>query len=233
MIPLYHDLTDETVLIFGGGSVGARKARRFVAEARVVVVSPAFDASLIDAVSGDGDNAAHSHAAGDAADRLNLVRAAPTPAAIEGWIVRASPALVVAATDDSEVNDAIESAAERAGVLINRTDVSGGRRAGSVVVPGTVEDGPVRVAISTGGASPALTRVLRERIGAEIEGAGAMAELSGSLRTELRERPLDPDERRAAIRAVVRSDRVWKALQEGRSKARKEAAKVIEEVIDG
>ncbi len=42
MIPLYHDFSDETVLIFGGGPVGARKARRFAAEARVVVVSPEF-----------------------------------------------------------------------------------------------------------------------------------------------------------------------------------------------
>jgi len=40
VIPLFHDFTDETVLVFGGGPVGARKARRFAAEADVVVVSP-------------------------------------------------------------------------------------------------------------------------------------------------------------------------------------------------
>ncbi|MCL7417130.1 MAG: NAD(P)-dependent oxidoreductase, partial [Halalkalicoccus sp.] len=28
MIPLLHDFTDRTVLVFGGGRVGARKARR-------------------------------------------------------------------------------------------------------------------------------------------------------------------------------------------------------------
>ncbi|MDR9382052.1 MAG: NAD(P)-dependent oxidoreductase, partial [Natronomonas sp.] len=44
MIPLYHDFTDETVLVFGGGPVGARKARRFAREAAVVVVSPEFAA---------------------------------------------------------------------------------------------------------------------------------------------------------------------------------------------
>ncbi|SNR25368.1 precorrin-2 dehydrogenase/sirohydrochlorin ferrochelatase family protein [Halorubrum vacuolatum] len=229
MIPLYHDFVDETVLIFGGGSVGARKARRFAAEARVVVVSPTFDESLIE-LSREG-SAGNSDA--DIADSLTLVRAAPEAGAIDGWIDRVSPALVVAATDDPTINDAIEAVTEREGVLINRTDVSGGRRPGSVVVPGTVEDGPISVAISTGGTSPALTRVLRERIGTEIDGAGEMAALSGSIRTELQERSIDPDERRAAVRAVVRSDRVWKALQEGRSKGRKEAEKVIEEVLHG
>ncbi|MFC6772099.1 NAD(P)-dependent oxidoreductase, partial [Halorubrum pallidum] len=37
MIPLYHDFTGETVLVIGGGGVGARKASRFADEARVVV----------------------------------------------------------------------------------------------------------------------------------------------------------------------------------------------------
>ncbi|MFC6768071.1 NAD(P)-dependent oxidoreductase, partial [Natrinema soli] len=39
MIPLLHDFTNATVLVFGGGHVGARKARRFAREARVLVVS--------------------------------------------------------------------------------------------------------------------------------------------------------------------------------------------------
>lgn len=42
MIPLVHDLSDETVVVFGGGPVGARKAHRFAREARTVVVSPEF-----------------------------------------------------------------------------------------------------------------------------------------------------------------------------------------------
>ncbi len=217
MIPLYHDFTDETVLVFGGGSVGARKARRFADEARVIVVSPTFAPSLTD----------------HRTRRIELVRAVPAVTDVSDWIDRASPALVVAATDDAAVNAAVAETAGRAGALVNRTDASGGRRLGSVVVPGTVEDDPVSVAVSSGGTSPALTKVLRERIEAEIDGAGAMAELSGSLREELKSRAVEPTRRREAIRAVVRSDRVWKGLQEGRSKGRQEAEKVIEEVLRG
>lgn len=219
MIPLYHDFTGETVLVFGGGAVGTRKALRFVDESQVVVVSPVFDERLIDLAE-------------DAHPETELVRAAPDADAVRDWINRLSPALVVAATDDAAVNAAAESAALAEGILVNRTDVSGARDVGSVVVPATVDDDPVRVALSTGGASPALSKSLRERIEAEIEGAGAMAELSGELRSELQDRGVDSETRRRAIRRVVRSDRVWKGLQKGRSNARQEADSVIEEVLN-
>ena len=219
MIPLYHDLADETVLVVGGGAVGRRKALGFAEETRVVVVSPSFDDELRTVAAADRSS-------------IGLVRAAPDAETVPEWIDRVAPALVVAATDDRAVNAAAEAAALEAGVLVNRTDVSGGRDPGSVVVPATVSDDPVRVAISTGGRSPALSKALRERIGSEIEGAGAMAELSGELREELSEAGVDPAVRREAIRRVVRSEGVWKGLQKGRSKARNEAKNVIEEVVD-
>ena len=233
MTPLFHDFDGATVLVFGGGSVGARKARRFAAESRVVVVSPRFHESLVSAATETQPTDSDRPNELDRSNGLELVRASPDPADVREWISRASPALAVAATDDPAVNAAIEAAALSADVLVNRTDRSGEREPGSVVVPATIEDGSVRVAISTGARSPALSKALRERIEAEIEGAGAMADLSGTLREELRERGVNPDQRRAAIRAVVRSEPVWKALQEGGSKGRKEAEKVIEEVIHG
>ncbi|WP_049983049.1 bifunctional precorrin-2 dehydrogenase/sirohydrochlorin ferrochelatase [Halorubrum sp. BV1] len=224
MIPLYHDLTGETVLVVGGGSVGARKAARFADEARVVVVSPTFDDRLTDLAGGDAGRGG-----------VELVRAAPDADAVGDWIDRFEPILAVAATDDEAVNAAVETAADERDIMINRTDVStdpdATRDANSVVVPATVDDGPVRIALSTGGASPALAKALRERIETEIEGAGAMASLSGELRTELKERGIAPETRRNAIRRVVRSDGVWKALQKGRSYGRREADSVIEEVL--
>lgn len=238
MIPLVHDFSGETVLVFGGGSVGTRKASRFVGEARVVVVSPTFDERLVEiAAAGDGGSTDDGGSTGDGGSAdddgstVDLVRAAPNAASVHAWVDRASPALVVAATDDAAINAAAEAAARERGALVNRTDESGDRDPGSVVVPATVADDPIRVAISTGGESPALAKALRERIEAEIEGAGAMAELSGALRTELQARDVEPDIRREAVRAVVRSPRVWKGLQEGESKGRHEAERVIEEMI--
>jgi precorrin-2 dehydrogenase/sirohydrochlorin ferrochelatase len=211
MIPLLHDFSDETVLIFGGGSVGARKARRFAREAAVIVVSPTF----ADTEFGNADR----------------VREAPDADGVREWIARADPALVVAATDDGDLNAAIESAARDAGALINRTDEHGGRDPDSVVVPATVRDDPVVVSISTGGASPALSRYLRERIEAEIDGAGAMATLTGELRDDLQARGVPADRRRAAVREVVRSTRVWTNLDRGSTKARQAAEDVTDDVM--
>ncbi len=208
MIPLLHDFAGERVLVFGGGPVGARKARRFAREARVVVVSPAF----ADADFGAG----------------TLVRAAPAPDDVGGWLDRVGPALVVAATDDPAVNAAIEATATERDVLVNRADESGTRRPGSVVVPATVRDDPVVVAVATGGRSPALSRHLRERLEPVVENAGAMAALTGDLRDDLREWPAD--QRRAAVRAVVRSEAVWEALDAPDADAQAVAAEVVADV---
>ncbi|MFC7234314.1 precorrin-2 dehydrogenase/sirohydrochlorin ferrochelatase family protein [Halosegnis marinus] len=211
MIPLLHDFAGETVLVFGGGPVGARKARRFAREARVVVVAPEF----ADADFGGAER----------------VREAPAPDEVGGWLDRTDPALVVAATDDGALNARVESEARGRGVLVNRTDEHGGRDAGSVVVPATVRDGDVVVSISTGGASPALSKHLRERIESELADAGAMADLTGELRDRLQREGVAPEKRRAAVRSVVENDRVWKHLGEGASKAAQEADAVVDGVV--
>jgi len=211
MIPLLHDFSGATVLVVGGGSVGARKARRFAREADVIVLGPAFG----DREFGDSE----------------LVRAAPDPAEIGEWVERTEPALVVAATDDEAVNEAAAAAARDRGALVNRADRSGSRDAGSVVVPATVRDDPVVAAVATGGTSPALSRHLRREVESELEGAGAMAELTGELRSELKANVDDPDARRAAIGAVVQSSRVWKALRTGDPNARQVARDVINEEL--
>ncbi|MFO7833509.1 MAG: bifunctional precorrin-2 dehydrogenase/sirohydrochlorin ferrochelatase [Halohasta sp.] len=211
MIPLYHDFSGARVLVFGGGPVGARKARRFAREADVVTVSPAF-------VDGFDEPALAA---------VDRVRAAPDPADAVDWVDRVDPALVVAATDDSALNRAAAEAARDYGALVNRADQSGERDVDSVVVPATVRDDPVSVAISTGGESPALARYLRQRIESEIEDAGAMAALSGRLRSDLKAAGVPPADRRAAVRSVVRSSSVWKALHTRTSNPEKEAERVM------
>lgn len=214
MIPLIHDFTGQRVLVFGGGPVGARKARRFAREARTVVISPAFaDRSFGDA---------------------QLVRAAPSADDVDGWIDRANPALVVAATDDTAVNDAVERAARRVGSLYVRADRSSGTDSTAdpqrVRTPATVTDGPVVVSVSTSGRAPAVSRELRRRIEPEIDGAGRLAETVADLRAELK-RTTPPDERRGALRAVVQSPAVWKGLRTGKSNDSEEARRIVDRYV--
>ncbi|MDY6819151.1 MAG: bifunctional precorrin-2 dehydrogenase/sirohydrochlorin ferrochelatase [Halobacteriales archaeon] len=213
MQPLFHDLSGQWVLVFGGGPVGARKARRFAREADVLVISPAFS---------DEDF-------GDA----HQVRAAPDPTEVAVWFERTEPTLAVAATDDPALNAAIAETARTRSVLINRTDTHGSPGPNGVVTPATVRDDPVVVAIATGGTSPALSRELRRRLESELAGAGKMAELTGDLRESLQDRDLSTSQRHAAIRAVVRSQAVWTALRTGDSNPRNEAERVIEETLQG
>lgn len=195
MIPLAHDLSDETVVVVGGGSVGARRARTFGAEARVVVVSPAFPAA--------------EYGGADRVDR------AVAPAEASTLVDEYDPAVVVCATDDPAVNDAVARAARSRGALVNRADEAGGRPAGEVAVPATTSDGDVRAALTTGGACPALARVLRERVEREVDGAGLVADAAGRLRADLRDDGVGPDRRRDAVRAAVRDDEVWSAARDG------------------
>ena len=214
MIPLVHDFDGEVVLVFGGGTVGARKARRFAREARVVVVSPVF----ADADFGPSE----------------LVRAAPAPEDVPTWLAAADPALVVAATDDGALNAAVERHAHAAGVLVNRADRAGGREPGSVVVPATVEDGPVSVAVTTGGTSPAVSRRLRRELESVIEGAGLVTSVVSEIRADLKGRDLDPSTRRDAARTVADSSAVWAAARAGEERrVREEAERVVAAALDG
>ncbi|EMA27451.1 precorrin-2 dehydrogenase/sirohydrochlorin ferrochelatase family protein [Halobiforma nitratireducens] len=230
MIPLLHDFSNATVLVFGGGPVGARKARRFSREADVVVVSPAFVADFDDLESAgprsDGDDC-HGSTDADAIGTVHRVRAAPDPDDIDGWLKRTDPALVVAATDDGQLNEAIVEAARDRDVLVNRADRSGGRDPGSVVVPATIRDDPVVVAVATGGTAPALSKHLRQELEESIDGAGEVARLCDTLRTELRSRNASPAQRREVVSRVASSSEVWTTLRSGDSNRQQ----VIEDVL--
>ena len=210
MIPLLHDFADERVLVVGGGPVGARKARRFDAEARVVVVS----ADFADADFGGAE----------------LIRSSLEPGEVDDWFDRLEPALAIAATDDAALNDAVTSAARRRGILHNRADRAGAdREVGSVVVPATVRDDPVCVAVATGGRAPALSRYLREELEPSIEGAGAMAEVLGGVREECKRRGVPEHDRRRIVREAARAPELWTALRSGDENHEQ----VIEDVLEG
>ena len=73
--------------------------------------------------------------------------------------------LVVAATDDRGVNEAVYRDAEAAGVWVNGADDP---EHCSFTLPSVVRRGSLLVTVSTGGRSPALARWLRERLEEEI-----------------------------------------------------------------
>ncbi len=137
--PLFIDLRDRLVVVVGGGMVAWRKVEALRrAGARVRVIAP----EVVERIEQD--------------EGLEVVRRGYEPGDLDGaW-------LVIAATDDEETNVAVSKDAESRRVFCNVVDQPG---LCSFIVPSVVEKGPIKIAISTGGVSPAFSKKMRIRIG--------------------------------------------------------------------
>ena len=102
--------------------------------------------------------------------------------------------LGIAATDVRQVNQQIFHEAEELGVVLNVVDDA---ELCAFIAPSIVERGPVTVAISTGGASPALARKLRETLADSpaLEWAD-LAHVLSKARKELKKRGVAVDPQR-------------------------------------
>ena len=104
-------------------------------------------------------------------------------------------ALVIAADVGLALGEAVSRAAQARGILVN---VSDRPELCSFIMPAVIDRAPVILAISTGGASPALARRLREMLDAIVpRRLGALAALAGEFRVRVRRRIPDPLTRRA------------------------------------
>jgi precorrin-2 dehydrogenase / sirohydrochlorin ferrochelatase len=169
-------------LVVGGGSVAARKARGLLAAgARVTVVAPVVNDAVVSlTVGARGAAAGSGHPSpSEEAPTLGIERR-PYEA---GEAARYD--LVATATGRPEVDRAVVADAVAAGVLVNSAD---GASPGTIQLPAVHRDGPVTVAVSTGGASPALARWLRDRAAASIPpGVATIAVLLDEARVAMRQ----------------------------------------------
>ena len=199
MLPLFHDFEGRRVVIVGGGSVALRKVRTFAREADVTVIAPEFADGFADLEC--------------TLKRRELKRDDAPEVVADAY-------LVVPATDDGDLNDALAEAAREAGCLVNRVD-----ERGDVVTPSRAESDRVTVAISTDGASPAMSKYLRKQIEPLLERADPMVALQAELREELQSADqLPPSKRREALWAVLEDEGVWEFLEDGREDDARERA---------
>ena len=137
--PIYLKLSGRRCVIFGGGGIAEGKLPKLIdSGAQVTVVSPQVT-SVIKSLADTGTVqwTPREYQSGD----------------LEGSF------LAIAATNDRLVNQQIAMEAERLSVVLNVVDDPD---LCAFIAPSVVERGSVTVAISTGGASPALARKLRE-----------------------------------------------------------------------
>lgn len=198
-------------LVIGGGNVAVRKAVALLdAGAVVTAISPKFHEEFYTL----SQNSA-----------LTLVERPYQPGDLEGAF------LVVSATDSTQVNYQVYQEALQRGCLVNVVDDP---QHSNFIVPAVVRRGEVAAAVTTGGASPALARRLREGLEDWLRpGYGELAQILGELRPELIRRFSAGSERLEAALCLVDSDLLDILERDGLEAGRSYASKLLEQFSGG
>ncbi len=184
----------------GGGDIAWRKTNMLLkAQARVRVIAPALCAELAEALSQQRIEYINRHFEDDDINACTLV---------------------ISATDDKKVNARVASVAEAHNIPVNVVDQPALCR---FIVPSIVDRSPIVIAVSSGGASPVLARLLRARIEAFVPAAyGRLAELAMTYRDKIKQRFNSTDERRRFWDNVL-TGRVTELMLAGKSTEAREA----------
>jgi precorrin-2 dehydrogenase / sirohydrochlorin ferrochelatase len=198
-------LADRCVVVIGGGSVALRKIEGLIqagAKPRVIALKPSIDVAAL-----------------AAAQQLTLEERAYRTGDL------AAAQIVVAATNNPEVNHAVAKEAHAVGSLVNVVDDP---EHSNFILPAVVRRGEVTVAVSTGGSSPALARRLREGLESLIgEEVGGLAQLLADLRPELLAVCPPGEARLAAALRIVDDSGVRERLVAGEAEAARERARML------
>ena len=135
-------LTGRKCLVVGGGDIGLEKVEGLLAcDGDVTLLAPDAHPEL-ESLAAEGSIAWER-------------RAYTGPEDLEGVF------MVIAATNDSEVNIEVFDHAEKRAMLVNVVDVP---PLCNFILPAIVRSGPLAIAISTAGASPALAKRMKREI---------------------------------------------------------------------
>ena len=195
--PVFLDMAGRPCLVVGGGAVAEGKIDGLLAAgARVTVISPTVTARL---------------AALAAAGRVQHV-----PREYRGGDLGSSQAVFVA-TGDASVTAAVVQEGRNRGIWVNAADEP---ELCDFILPSVIRRGRLVVAVSTGGASPAAARVIREELEAYLTVDHAMlVEVAAEVRRDLRARSvtLAPSRWRGALdrglRRLIASKRYTQARE--------------------
>lgn len=179
-LPVMLKLAGKRCVIVGGGAVAARRAAALTASgASVRIIAPAVDKAVTPQLG----------------EQVTWTQRTYQPGDVAG------AALVVIATDDPAVNAAAADEARQAGALINRADDA---EAGDITIPAHSHDGPLTVAVHTGGVSANLAAKLRRELSASIDpDIPRLLALVAPYRDQIRANLHDDAARREALRRLA------------------------------
>lgn len=181
--PVFLDLKNRPCLLVGGGDVATRKGRLLSkAGARLRVVAPNISTELRELVAqNNGEIFARDYQASDLNDCV----------------------IAIAATDIESLNEQISSDAKARNLPVNVVD---NPALCTYITPAIIDRSPLVIAISSGGESPVLARLIRAKLEALIPtGYGRLAQIASSWRDRVKARFNDGDSRR----------RFWEKILQG------------------
>jgi uroporphyrin-III C-methyltransferase/precorrin-2 dehydrogenase/sirohydrochlorin ferrochelatase len=182
-LPIFLAITGKKCLVVGAGSIAARKAELLhKAGGKLCIVAPEIGVALRDLAF---------------IQEIELSRRTFVESDLDDAVC------VIAATDDKDLNRDISRLAQARGIAVNVVD---NPELCSFIMPSMIERGPIQIAISTGGVSPVLARMLRSRLESTIPGAyGDLATLAEEFRLNVKQALPNVDARR----------RFWESILDG------------------
>lgn len=205
--PMFVDLTDKTCLVVGGGEVAYRKVKTLLDfDAKVTVVAESVCprlAGLAGARIVTSENKMLSACGQDAekADDLEQkITICVRPFQKEDCDGRL---LVVAATDDKELNHNIAEYCKAAGIMVNAVDQKDDC---SFIFSSYVREQNLVAAFSSGGKSPVLTQYLKKKETDILTPfLGTLNEYMGDIRADIISKYASEEERKRAFCDIVYS----------------------------
>ncbi|WP_176232902.1 precorrin-2 dehydrogenase/sirohydrochlorin ferrochelatase family protein [Candidatus Hakubella thermalkaliphila] len=193
--PINLNITHKSCLVIGGGKVAQRKVEGLVeGQASVTVISPSIT-RVLDALGAQG--------------LIRIIRREYRQGDLEGAF------LVISATDDEEINQAVFAEASEKGILVNVVDQP---ELCNFIVPSVVRRGDLVISTSTSGKCPALAKRVRKQIEKQygLEYQEYLLLLS-QAREKIKARYKTEQERGKALARVLagierRSDYLWEGI---------------------
>ena len=141
-LPLFIETTGKKCLIVGGGKVASRKLIPILkAKMKVTLISP----EVIEEIELNFQKNKN----------LKIIKRKFEPEDIEGQF------LIIAATNEKTTNQKIAKLSKDNNILVNMAEDS---LSGNTLIPSVVDRDPIKIAVSSGAASPILTRLVKTKL---------------------------------------------------------------------
>lgn len=202
----------------GGGSEAFSKIQSFLdAGSKILVISRNFSSSILDL---------HRNS------KLDLLTSEIKDGEAFVKQLNPKPELLAVATSDHKLNAKLADVAKAKGLMVYVAD---NPAISDFLLPAVSKVGDVRIAVSTGGKSPAMAKTLRERIERLITQEDLLhIELQDQVRTILKQQVAEQKTRKKILYRILENELVNDLLRKGEfDKAKIEALKIMERLKVG